>query len=237
MTIQRTTNLSEEHLKFGLAFWGYIVGGNLEFYFPELFFVASMWLVLSRFEECLVLCSYIKGTSWFSIDIYLFFCDCHIVFHILFFCSVLSKFQLFLLRSSPFNLSSLAYVQGLAVFHGFCILWSFVSLIICNSAWPVQCEIRITLNTIGLWNPFLIYAPIMTICLNVPLWGLLFFPIIWGAFVADICVWGKSKVAIPSRPPAPRLSGHTNLHSPPPAHPPQMYICSSIAQTKHEVLC
>ena len=137
MTIQRTTNLSEEHLKFGLAFWGYIVGGNLELYFSELFFVASMWLALSRFEECLVLWSYIKGASWFSIDIYLFFCDCHIVFHILFFCSILSKFQLFLLRSSPFNFSSLACVQGLVIFHGFCILWSFVSLIICNS--PLTC--------------------------------------------------------------------------------------------------
>ena len=143
--------------------------------FPWVVFVASMWLVLSRFGKCLVLCSYIKGASWFSIDIYLFFCDCHIVFHILFFCSILSKLQLSLLRSSPFNLSSLACVQGLVIFHGFCILWSFVSLIICNSAWPVQCEIRITPNTIGLWNPFLIYAPIMTICLNVPLWGLLFF--------------------------------------------------------------
>ena len=49
--------------------------------------------------------------------------------------------------------------------------------------------------------------------------GVYFFPIIWGAFVADICVWGKSKVAIPSRPPAPRLSGHTNL-PPPPRSPP-----------------
>ena len=51
-----------------------------------------------------------------------------------------------------------------------------------------------------------------------------FFPIIWGAFVADICVWGKSKVAIPSRPPAPRLSGHTNLPSPPRSPPSNVHL-------------
>ena len=80
--------------------------------------------MLSRFEKCLVLCSYIKRASCFSIDIYLLFFDCRIVFHI--FSEYPVKTPIVFVEE--FALQS--FIFGMCTGFGY-IPWLLHSLIVC----------------------------------------------------------------------------------------------------------